>query len=198
MTATTDLPRFAELVRGASLRGAATTFSPMTSMRLGRAIGTVLRRQGHVSSTMLVGRGPTDVDGSVRDGLVAGLVLSGLHVVDLGVVESDRFTAALRNGPAADIRGAKAWPALGGILVGASGDAVGVMLFSGARPLVGEALVEVAGVAEAGAFVATTGGGLTVIDTAVLPWPRAEIADDDDVEPVEDEDDGANRTLDDT
>jgi len=175
----TDLPRFADLVRGASLRGAPAIFSSSTSIRLGRAVGTVLRRQGHSSPTVVLGRGSSAVDAAVRDGLVTGLILSGLRVVDLGVVESDRFTAALRKGPPSTLRGADAWPALGGVLVGCSADAVGVMLFAGARPLVGDALVDVAAVAEAGVFVATVGGALTVIDTALLPWPHTEIIDDD-------------------
>jgi len=193
----TETTRFADLVRGASLRGPPAAFSSTTSLRLGRAMGTVLRRQGHASTTVLVGRGTAIVDAAVRDGLVAGLVLSGLRVVDLGVIESDRFIAALRQGPDSDVRGADAWPVLGGVLVGSTGDAVGVMSFSGARPLVGEALVGIAAVAEAGAFVAAVGGGLTVVDTALVPWPRAEIADDDDVEAIDDEDDEdlANRTL---
>lgn len=174
MSAVTDLPRFADLVRGASLRGSPATFSSVTSIRLGRAVGTVLRRRGHSSPTVVLARGATAVDAAVRDGLVTGLILSGLRVVDLGVVESDRFTAALRVRPPSTLRGADAWPALGGVLVGCTTDAVGVMLFSGVRPLVGEALVDIAAVAEAGVFVTTVGGALTILDTALLPWPRTE------------------------
>ena len=188
-TTPADLACFADLVRGASLRAQPHVLTPATTLRLGRAIGTVVRRHGQATNTVLIGRGPGAADASVRDGLVAGLVLGGLHVVDLGVVESDRFMAALRVGPNPSVRGAHAWPAAAGVLVGTASDSVGVMVFAGGRPLVGAHLVEVAAVAERGAFVGCPGGDITVVDTHLLAW--ASTSNDGD-----DGDDGDN-TVDD-
>lgn len=139
--------KFSELVRGASLRGVPGVFTPKTSLRLGRAVGTLLRRRSEGRSVVVVARGGHgSAELSARDGLCQGLVLSGFDVVDLGCAESDLFTFALRHENAT-----------GGALVGTTGESVGVMLFAGPRPLVGEHLVELARVADEGGFCAGLG-----------------------------------------
>ena len=149
--------KFSELVRGASLRGSPAVFTAATALRLGRAVGTLLRRRSDAPgrAPVVVGRAGEGPELIVRDGLCQGLVLSGFDVVDLGVCESDLFTFALRTrgegGAASD--GA----ATGGALVGTTGDSLGVMLFAGARPLVGEGLVELARIADKGAFCVGAG-----------------------------------------
>jgi hypothetical protein len=138
--------KFSDLVRGASLRGAPSSFTPAASLRLGRAVGTLLRRRSEAAGSVIVARGGDGPQLAVRDGLVQGLVLSGFDVVDLGHAESDLFTFALRT-----------QGALGGALVGVAGESLGVMLFTQARPLVGEGLVELARLAEEGAFCSGSG-----------------------------------------
>lgn len=202
--------RCADLVRGASLRGPAARLTATTTLRLGRAIAGEVRRRTPGIDTVLIGRGADAADVDVRNGLVAGLVLGGVHVVDLGVVESDRFTAALRAGPPEDVRGADAWPAAAGILIASTSDSVGVMIFSGTRPIVGDGLTQIAAAADRGTFVAVDGGRITRIDGALLPWPRPTAIDefealdedvdsdvDSDIDGSSDNDHGgdANRTL---
>ncbi len=138
--------KFSELVRGASLRGAPSVFSTTMALRLGRAVATLLRRRGASDGPVLIARGSDGPELIARDGLCQGLVLGGLDVVDLGRAESDLFTFALRHESAC-----------GGALVGTTGDSVGVMLFAASRPLVGEGLVDLARIADEGAFVTGIG-----------------------------------------
>jgi hypothetical protein len=114
--------RFSDLVRGASLRGAPDAFTSSASLRLGRAIGALLRRRGLSTSTTLLGRSGGSAEALVRDGIVVGLTATGLTVADLGVVQSDQFTAALRRGPTCGARGASFWPVGTGVLVSATVD----------------------------------------------------------------------------
>ena len=160
--------RFSDLVRGASLRGAPDVFSFSASLRLGRAIGVLLRRRGLSASTTLVGRSGGPAEARVRDGIVAGFLASGLSVADLGVVLSDQFTAALRRGPARGVRGASSWPVGTGVLISATGESVGVMLFEGTRPLVGEHLGVVARLADEGLCVSVDGGQVILVDARQL------------------------------
>ncbi|MDP2343262.1 MAG: hypothetical protein Q8O67_20050 [Deltaproteobacteria bacterium] len=162
--------KFSELVRGASLRGAPTVFTPESSLRLGRAVGTLLRRRSDNRGPVVVARGGEGAELTARDGLVQGLVLSGFDVVDLGRAESDLFTFALRSEHAT-----------GGALVGTTGESVGVMLFAGPRPLVGETLVELARVAEDGGFCAGA-GTLQVRDLRGAFRLSASVTDGDTVE----------------
>jgi hypothetical protein len=143
--------KIAELVRGASLRGSPSVFSTTMTLRLGRAVATLLRRRSDARGPVVVARGGDGAELIARDGLCQGLVLGGLDVVDLGRAESDLFTFALRQ--PFDERGQP----LGGALVGTTGDSVGVMLFTGSRPLVGEGLVELARIADEGCFVVGAG-----------------------------------------
>lgn len=138
--------KFADLVRGASLRGSPSVFTTTMSLRLGRAVATMLRRRSDAKGPVIVARGGDGPELIARDGLCQGLVLGGLDVVDLGRAESDLFTFALRHESA-----------IGGALVGTTGDSVGVMLFSGSRPLVGEGLVDLARIADDGGFIAGAG-----------------------------------------
>lgn len=137
---------FSELVRGASLRGSPAVFSLTMTQRLGRAIATLLRRRSEGRGPVVVARQNDGAELVARDGLVQGLVLGGADVVDLGRCESDLFTFALRHEGA-----------VGGVLVGTTGENIGVMLFAGTHPIVGEALVTLAGIAERGAFVVGAG-----------------------------------------
>jgi hypothetical protein len=162
---------FTDLVRGASLRGSPAQLGVVPSLRLGRAIGTLWRRSrpGVQIPTIVVGRTRGAAEATARDGLVAGLVASGFVVADLGIVESERFTGALRQGPAAADVAARLWPVVGGVLIAATGDSLGVMLFDGLRPVVGPRLTELARTADAGAFCVHGGGQVVLVDTRTLP-----------------------------
>lgn len=170
---------FTDLVRGASLRGGPAHLTPVTSLRLGRAVGTLWRRQGARSTTIVVGRTRGAAEVTVRDGLVAGLVAAGFVVADLGIVESDRFTGALKRGTLPPATGAGLWPVVGGVFVAATGDSLGVMLFERARPLVGPRLVAVARIADDGVFAAVAGGRLVGVDARVLPGQHDGVVDSD-------------------
>lgn len=172
--------RFSDLVRGASLRGAPDVFTFSASLRLGRAIGALLRRRGLSTSTTLLGRSGGSAEALVRDGIVAGLTATGLSVADLGVVQSDQFTAALRRGPARGVRGASFWPVGTGVLISATGDSVGVMLFEGTRPLVGEHLGVVARLADEGTCVTVDGGQVIHVDARQLSMASVDSGTDDD------------------
>lgn len=163
---------FSDLVRGASLRGSAAQLGTVPSLRLGRAIGTLWRQAGAGggrSPVVVVGRSRGAAEAAARDGLVAGLVASGFVVADLGIVESDRFTGALRQGPASGDPAARLWPVVGGVLIAATGESLGVMLFDGLRPVVGPRLGELARAADAGVFCVHAGGDVVVIDARTLP-----------------------------
>jgi hypothetical protein len=69
--------KFSELVRGASLRGAPAVFTPESSLRLGRAVGTLLRRRSDARGPVVVARGGEGPELTLRDGLCQGLLLSG-------------------------------------------------------------------------------------------------------------------------
>jgi len=159
--------RCAEMVRGASLRGPKDALGFDAALRLGRALGTLARRRAR-NAPILLGRTSGVAETRVRDGLAAGLVLAGVTVVDIGVVESDRFTGALRAGPK------PWWPLAGGVYVSIAGDSVGVMVFDGMRPVVGAPLADVARIAD-DAFALAEGGIVVALDARVLP--RAPVQD---------------------
>lgn len=152
----------ADLVRGIGFRGAPVAFSSAVSMRLGRAIGTWLRRQGHNARHVVVARSANGIEVDVRDGLVSGLVLAGLSVVDVGCVGPQRFAAALR---------VPMWPIVGGLSLSSSEDAITLTLVDGQRPVSGAALTDIAAIADRGVFGAAEPAGVVVVDTTVLPWP---------------------------
>ncbi len=131
-------------------------------MRLGRAIGTWLRRQGHSARHVVVARTANGIEADVRDGLVSGLVLAGLSVVDVGCVGHQRFVAALQ---------APTWPIMGGLSLSSSDDAITLTLFNGVRAVSGAALTDVAALADGGTFGAAEAAGVVVVDTPLLPWP---------------------------
>lgn len=162
---------FTDLARGASLRGTPAQLGATASLRLGRAIGTLLRRSRGIGgpATIVVGRSRGSAETTARDGVVAGLVASGFAVADLGIVESDRFMGALRQGPGPRDPTAALWPVVGGVLVAATGESLGVMLFDGYRPVVGPRLAELARLADDGVFCVAAGGHVVPIDARTLP-----------------------------
>lgn len=156
--------KFAELVRGASLRGSPSTFSLTMTQRLGRAVATLLRRRSDARGPVIIARAADGHELVARDGLCQGLLMGGVDVVDLGRAESDLFTFALRHEGA-----------LGGVLVGTTGESVGVMLFAGIRPLVGESLSALAKIADDGGFVGGAGAlALRDLRTIFRATPVAE------------------------
>lgn len=176
---------FSDLVRGASLRGSPAQLGVIPCVRLGRAIGTVWRhaRQGSRGLSVVVGRSRGSAEAAARDGLVAGLVASGFVVADVGVVESERFTGMLRQGPAANAPGSRVWPATGGVFVGTSGESLGVMLFDGITPVVGSRLAELARAADIGAFCVHGGGHIVSVESRTMPLVVApEVPGDDAVD----------------
>ena len=166
---------FSDLVRGASLRGSPAQLGTIPGLRLGRSIGTVWRqaRPGAGSTTVVVGRSRGAAEAAARDGLVAGLVASGFIVADVGVIESERFTGVLRQGPSADDPFSRLWPAVGGVFVASTGESLGVMLFDGMHPVVGSRLTELARTADTGIFCIHGGGHIVSIETRTLPMAAA-------------------------
>ena len=142
----------------------------------------MFRRRLPASQTVVLGRSAGAAEAVVSDGVAAGLVASGFVVADLGVVESDDFTAALRRGPSHHLA---RWPVVGGVIISAAGDSVGVMLFAGQKPIFGEQLAGVAAIADAGTFAAIDGGAVVAVDRRTLPtWAAAgadETVEDDEV-----------------
>lgn len=137
---------FVDLVRGVCLRVPPGTLDRTAAQRFGRALATLLARRGGARSPVVVARGDDDEQRALRDGIVRGLVLSGVDVVDLGVVDSELFAFALRAGDG----GA---PCAAGILLCGTGDATSVMTFVGLATTNDETLRELAAIADAGAFV---------------------------------------------
>lgn len=158
-------PPLTELLRGASLRGGVKALDVVASTRLGRALGTLVRRRGpsaavdeaHPSrARVVVARSDDGPALPVRDGLVRGLVLAGHDVKDIGAVGSDVFTFALRH-----------LDAVAGIVVAVEGTGeaamVSLVFFVGGRPLVGEGLSSLVQIAEAGEYAAGE-GRLDILD----------------------------------
>ena len=177
--------QFSDMVRGASLHGAPDAFSFSTSLRVGRAIGVLLHQRGLSSSSVLLGRSGGGAECIVRDGIVAGLAATGLTVADVGVVRNGQFAAALLCGPSPGVRGADVWPVGTGIFVSATGDAVGIMVFEGSRPLVGEDIETIARLADGDECVTKDGGRIVNVDARQLPALAVnsglgDIASDDD------------------
>ncbi len=133
--------KLSELVRDAGLQGPAGAFTSASTLRLGRAAGTLLRRRGEHRGPVLVGRGGDGAELGVRDGLCQGLVMSGFDVVDLGHVDGALFLLALGEEAAS-----------GGALIGSSGESVQAIFFGGSEALEDEPLVELTQLAEGGGF----------------------------------------------
>ncbi len=145
---------FATLLRGSSLRGDVQHLDAGASARLGRALGTLVRRRtSGGKSVVVVARGDDGDSLAARDGLVRGLVLCGHDVKDIGFVGSDVFTFAMRHLKAA-----------AGVVVNGAGEgALSLIVFVGGRPLVGEGLQELTGLADGADFSAGE-GSLEVLD----------------------------------
>ena len=151
----------ASLLRGSSLRGDAATLDAAASAKLGRALGTLLRRRTSGGRLrVVVARADDGASLAVRDGLVRGLVLCGHDVKDIGAVPSDVFTFALRHLHAG-----------GGVVVTPAGEgALSLIVFLAGRPLVGEGLQALLQIADGADFSAGE-GALELVD--VMPAFRA-------------------------
>lgn len=138
---------FRELeIRGVPAEGMTEAFAE----RLGRALGTLSRQKGSGNAGFVVGRDQGDILARLRDGLVRGLVLSGQHVIDVGVVDPRRHEFAMIH---------LARPA-GVFVTGPEGHApssAGFEVLVGGGPLIGEALRELQELTDAGDFSAGAG-----------------------------------------
>lgn len=144
---------FAELIDAATLQGPPARLDLGAATRLGRAFGTALRRRtGGGSQIVVVARGGDGGELSLRDGLVRGLLLAGHSVFDVGVADEDAFTAALTSLGAA-----------GGVRASSADERRRSLAFwLGKRPLAGDALTELATLADGEDFAAGE-GTLTVV-----------------------------------
>jgi hypothetical protein len=142
--------RFVDLARGVCLRVPPGALDRTSAQRFGRALATLLARRGAPRAPVVVARGEDDEQRALRDGIVRGLVQSGVDVIDLGDVESELFAFALRAGHEGDACAA-------GVLLGSTGDATSVMTFLGLAPTSTDTLHELASIADAGHFVVGQG-----------------------------------------
>jgi hypothetical protein len=167
------------LLRGASLRGDPAILDAATSTRVGRALGTLIRRRGGGGpgrATVVVARSQEALTVPVREGIVRGLVLAGHDVKDIGVVGSEVFTFALRH-----LQGAA------GVIVTSGGDgALSLVVFHLGRPLVGEGLQALVEIADGEDFAAGEGSlelvDVTAAHRALESLPEAEADAEGDVE----------------
>lgn len=152
---------FSDLIHGAELQGDAAQLDVAVATRLGRAFGTALRRRtGGGSKVVVIGRAANGEELPLRDGLVRGLLLSGHDVRDIGVASAELFAFAIAHLGAA-----------GGALVLPASAGRRALTFSlGKRPLAGDALVELAALADGEDFSAGE-GSLSLVDVA--PAARA-------------------------
>lgn len=164
--------QLSDLVRGTSVRGSPSAVTSLLALRFGRALATSLRRRGDARPVVVA----RDGDGprlALRDALCQGLVLSGKAVVDVGVVDGDAFAFALRHPEQSFSAGGGVDGAPGaGVLVSFTGESVSLAVVVGGRALVGDALVDIARLADAGTFAAGAGS----LSLAALPplAPRAD------------------------
>ena len=152
---------FVELIHDSALQGDASHFDVAAATRLGRACGTALRRRtGGGAQVVVLGRGGNGDELVLRDGLARGLLLSGHDVRDVGVASAELFAFAISHLGAA-----------GGVLVQPAGAGTRTLTFSlGKRPLAGDALLELASLADGEDFSAGA-GSLALVD--VVPAARA-------------------------
>ncbi|MBI1946810.1 MAG: hypothetical protein HYS27_14030 [Deltaproteobacteria bacterium] len=145
---------FADLIHGALVQGDAAHLDVAAATRLGRAFGTALRRRtGGGARVVVVARAGNGDELPMRDGLARGLVLCGHDVRDLGVADQRQFAAAL----------ARLGADGGALVLPAEGGERAVTFSLGVRPLVGEALAELALLADGEDFAAGA-GTLTLLD----------------------------------
>jgi phosphomannomutase len=124
----------------AALRGSAQTMNAQACSRIARAFGTLLRRQTSGGGQIVfVARGGDAQLLAMRDGIVAGLILAGHHVKDVGV-----RTHLLDGAPAA-------------ALATADRDGFALTFFIAGRAIAGDALLELAALADADDFSAGEG-----------------------------------------
>lgn len=144
---------FAELIQDAAMSGDTTGLDVAAATRLGRAFGTALRRRsGGGALTVVVARTGQAEELGLRDGLVRGLVLAGHHVKDLGLADEAELSFALGQLGAA-----------GAVLASAHDGARQLRFWLGQRPMAGEALAEVAALADGEDFSAGE-GTLAMVD----------------------------------
>ena len=153
-----SMPPLSDLVRGATLRGAApTALSPAVCTRIGRAFGTWTRRRLGGPRTIALARSHDGAQLVVRDGIVRGLVLSGAHVADVGLASAEALE-----------RAALALCADAAVLLSSSEGAVhSVTFFLGGKAIAPEALAELCALGDAGELSAGE-GSLAIVDARAL------------------------------
>ena len=144
---------FAELIQDAALCGDATRLDVAAATRLGRAFGTALRRRSSGGTqTVVLARVGQGNELALRDGLVRGLVLAGHHVRDLGQADD-----ALLGFAVAELGAA------GAVLASGQDGTLCLRFWLGQRALNGEALAELAALADGEDFAAGE-GSLSIVD----------------------------------
>lgn len=145
---------FADLIQGSTLQAEPARFDLVAATRLGRAFGTALRRRtGGGAQVVVLARGGSGAELPLRDGLARGLLLSGHDVRDIGVAGAELFAFA----------GAHLGAAGAALVMPFESGRCAVTFSLGRRPLAGDALAEIAALADGDDFSAGE-GKLTLVD----------------------------------
>jgi phosphomannomutase/phosphoglucomutase len=140
------MPVRSELFKTYDIRGQALTMDE--AKHIGRAIGTYFNTQYHCS-ICVVGYDIRHNSLALRDGLSAGLVASGLHVVDIGLCATPTLYYTIAD-----------QPAMGGVMITAShlGPKYnGFKLSMGKKLIFADEIQVICHIAETGQFVTSSG-----------------------------------------
>ena len=141
-----------EVIREYDIRGSAERdFTDDNCRRLGRAIGTIERRAG--ARRITLGRDCRLHSARIREGVVAGLLETGLEVVDIGVCATPLLYFSVHH-----------WDMDGGVMVTASHNPApdnGLKVCVGKATIHGAAIREIGALVESGECVSEPGGRLT-------------------------------------
>ena len=141
-----------EVIREYDIRGSAERdFTDDNCRRLGRAIGTVERRTG--ARRITLGRDCRLHSPRIHDGVLAGLVESGLEIFDIGVCATPLLYFSVHH-----------WDMDGGVMVTASHNPApdnGLKICVGKATIHGAAIREIGALVESGDFVSDPGGRVT-------------------------------------
>jgi phosphomannomutase/phosphoglucomutase len=141
-----------EVIREYDIRGSAERdFTDDNCRRLGRAIGTVERRAG--ARRITLGRDCRLHSPRIHDGVLAGLVESGLEIFDIGVCATPLLYFSVHH-----------WDMDGGVMVTASHNPApdnGLKICVGKATIHGAAIREIGALVESGDFVSEPGGRVT-------------------------------------
>jgi phosphomannomutase / phosphoglucomutase len=141
-----------EVIREYDIRGSAERdFTDDNCRRLGRAIGTVERRAG--ARRITLGRDCRLHSPRIHDGVLAGLVESGLEIFDIGVCATPLLYFSVHH-----------WDMDGGVMVTASHNPApdnGLKICVGKATIHGAAIREIGALVESGDFVSDPGGRVT-------------------------------------